>query len=178
MAEFLQIVGRGNGVRSTPSLLPFFALVVVVVTEPAQGADTTYLSDLPFQPAGLTYINSGYFDGIRVNDHQAITTMSGSQYYSWDRPIMVNGQEYDESVLFHVVHDETIQATWLLNHRYSRLTAVVGLDDTQDMPGTFPGVTVTFIGDHRTLGKSSFQTVYGTPNPRRASTSTWPASTR
>jgi NPCBM/NEW2 domain len=151
--------------RIIVSILAVFALVAVFITSMGQAAVNAYLSDLPFQPAGLKYVNGGYFDGIRVNSHQTITTMSGSQYYSWDRPIQINGQEYDKAVLFHVVHDETVEATWSLNRRYSTLNAMIGLDDTQDMPGIFPHITVRFIGDHRTLGSASFQSVYGTPNP-------------
>jgi NPCBM/NEW2 domain len=151
--------------RTIVSIFAVFALVAVFITSMGLAASNAYLSDLPFQPAGLKYVNSSYFDGIRVNSHQTITTMSGSQYYSWDRPIQINGQEYDKAVLFHVVHDETVQATWSLNRRYSALTAMIGLDDTQDMPGIFPHIMVRFIGDHKTLGTTSFQSVYGTPNP-------------
>jgi hypothetical protein len=154
--------------RSIASLLVPFVLVAALVTTATQAAGVVYLSDLPFQPAGLTNGNGSYFDGIRVNSHQTITTMTGSQYYSWDRPIQIGGQAYDKAVLFHLVHDETVKATWALNHRFSRLTGIIGLDDTQDMPGIFPHVTVTFIGDHRTLGSASFQSVYGTPNPTPA----------
>jgi len=151
--------------RTLAPILAFFALGAVFITPMAQAKDVVYLSDLRFKPAGLRYVNGGYFDGIRVNGNQTIDTMSGSQSYTWDAPIKVNGQAYDKGLLFHVVHDETVKATWTLNHRYKELTAMVGLDDTQDIAGIFPRVTVNFIGDQKTLGSATIRSVYGKPNP-------------
>ena len=134
--------------RSIVSTLALFAIVAVFITAIAQAASVVYLSDQHFKPAGLKGNPSGgYYDGIRVNSHETIITNSGSQANQWDRPTQISGQEYDKSLLFHVVKDETVTATWSLDHNFTKLTAMIGLDDTQDIPGIYPLVTVNFIGD-------------------------------
>ena len=146
--------------RTTVSMLSVFATAI------AQAANVVYLSDLPFKASGLKgNPNGGYFDGIRVNSHETIITTSGSQSNEWDRPTRIDEQEYDKSLLFHVVKDETVTATWALNHGFTKLTAMIGLDDTQDIPGIYPLITVNFIGDGKVLGSASIQSVYGKPNP-------------
>ena len=152
--------------RTIVSMLAVFAFVAVFIAAIAQAADVVYLSDLPFKSSGLKGNPSGgYYDGIRVNSHQTIITNSGSQANQWERPTQVNGQEFDKSLLFHVVKDETVTATWSLNHKFTKLTAMIGLDDTQDIPGIYPLITVNFIGDGKPLGSASIQSVYGKPNP-------------
>jgi NPCBM/NEW2 domain len=151
--------------RTIVSIVACLTLAAVLVMAVAQAAGSIYLSDLPLKPVGLKYQNSGYFDGIRVNSHASIITMSGSQSWGWDRPTRINMQLYPKSILFHVVHDETVGATWALNHRYSTLTAMIGLDDTQDIPGVYPYIAVKFIGDKKNLGGTSFATAYGKPFP-------------
>jgi len=152
--------------RIIVSMLAVFAFVAVSTTAIALAANLVYLSDLRFKPSGLKGNPSGgYYDGIRVNSHETIITNSGSQANQWDRPTRVNGQEYDKSLLFHVVKDETVAATWALNHRFTKLTAMIGLDDTQDIPGIYPLVKVTFVGDGKALGSASIQSVFGKPNP-------------
>jgi hypothetical protein len=152
--------------RTTVSMLSVFAFVAVFATAIAQAANVVYLSDLPFKASGLKgNPNGGYFDGIRVNSHETIITTSGSQSNEWDRPTRIDEQEYDKSLLFHVVKDETVTATWALNHGFTKLTAMIGLDDTQDIPGIYPLITVNFIGDGKVLGSASIQSVYGKPNP-------------
>jgi hypothetical protein len=138
----------------------------VFITAIAQASNVVYLSDLHFKAAGLKGNPSGgYYDGIRVNSHETIITNSGSQANQWDRPTRISGQEYDKSLLFHVVKDETVTATWSLDHKFTKLNALIGLDDTQDIPGIYPLITVNFIGDGKARGSASIQTVYGKPNP-------------
>jgi NPCBM/NEW2 domain len=152
--------------RIIVSMLAIFAFVTVFIAAIAQAANVVYLSDLSFKPSGLKgNPNGGYFDGIRVNSHNTIITMSGSQSNGWDRPTQINGQEYDKSLLFHVVKDETVEATWALKHNFTKLTAMIGLDDTQDIPGIYPLITVNFSGDGKALGSASIQSVFGKPNP-------------
>jgi NPCBM/NEW2 domain len=152
--------------RTISLMLAVFAFVAVVITATAQAANVVYLSDLSFKASGLKGNPSGgYYDGIRVNSHETIITNAGSQANQWDRPTQINGQEYDKSVLFHLVKDETVTATWALNHGFTKLTAMIGLDDTQDIPGIYPLVTVHFIGDGKSLGSASIQSVFGKPNP-------------
>jgi len=152
--------------RTIVSMLAVFACVAVFIAAIAQAADVVYLSDLPFKPSGLKgNPKGGYYDGIRVNSHETIITNSGSQTNQWDRPTQINGQEYDKSLLFHVVKDETVEATWALNHKFTKLTAMIGLDDTQDIPGIYPLITVNFIGDGKALRSASIQSVFGKPNP-------------
>jgi hypothetical protein len=152
--------------RTIVSMLAVFAFVTVLVTAIAQAADIVYLSDLPFKPSGLKgNPKGGYYDGIRVNSHETIITNAGTQANQWDRPTQINGQEYDKSLLFHAVKDETITATWSLNHKFTKLTAMIGLDDTQDIPGIYPLITVNFTGDGKALGSASIQSVFGKPNP-------------
>jgi hypothetical protein len=155
--------------RTIVSMLAIFAFVGVFVTAIAQAANAVYLSDLPFKASGLKGNPSGgYYDGIRVNSHETIITNSGSQANQWDRPTQLNGQEYDKSLLFHAVKDETVTATWSLNHKFTKLTAMIGLDDTQDIPGIYPLITVNFTGDGKALGSASIQSVFGKPNPTPA----------
>ena len=152
--------------RTIVSMLAVFAFVAVLITAIAQAADVVYLSDLPFKASGLKGNPSGgYYDGIRVNSHETIITNTGSQANQWDRPTRINEQEYDKSLLFHVVKDETVTATWSLNRKFTKLTAMIGLDDTQDIPGIYPLITVNFTGDGRALGSASIQSVFGKPNP-------------
>jgi hypothetical protein len=152
--------------RSIVSTLALFAIVAVFITAIAQAASVVYLSDQHFKPAGLKGNPSGgYYDGIRVNSHETIITNSGSQANQWDRPTQISGQEYDKSLLFHVVKDETVTATWSLDHNFTKLTAMIGLDDTQDIPGIYPLVTVNFIGDGNARGSAAIQSVFGKPNP-------------
>jgi len=152
--------------KRTISFVAFLALVVILLATIVQAASVVYLSDLPFKATGLKgNPKGGYYDGMRVNSHETIITNSGTQANQWDRPTQINGQEYDKSLLFHVVKDETISATWVLNRGYSRLTAMTGLDDTQDIPGVYPLITINFIGDGKTLGSASILSVYGKPNP-------------
>jgi hypothetical protein len=152
--------------RTIVSMLALFAFVAVFITAIAQAANVVYLSDLPFKASGLKGNPSGgYYDGIRVNSHETILTNTGSQANQWDRPTQINGQVYDKSLLFHVVKDETVSATWSLKHGFTKLTAMVGLDDTQDIPGIYPLITVNFTGDGKALGSTSIQSVYGKPNP-------------
>jgi hypothetical protein len=152
--------------KATISFVAFLALVIAFMTSVGQAAKIVYLSDLPMKASGLIGNPSGgYYDGIRVNSHETIITNLGSQANQWERPTQINGQAYDKSVLFHVVKDETITATWALNHAFKTLTAVIGLDDTQDIPGIYPLITVHFIGDGKALGSASIQSVYGQPNP-------------
>jgi hypothetical protein len=152
--------------RTNVSMLAVFALVAVFATAIAQAANNVYLSDLPFKASGLKGNPAGgYYDGIRVNSHETIITNSGSQANDWERPTQIDGQEYDKSLLFHVVKDETVSATWALNHGFKKLTAMIGLDDTQDIPGIYPLITVNFVGDGKALGSASIQSVYGKPNP-------------
>ena len=152
--------------RTLVSMLAVFAFVAALITTIAQAADVVYLSDLPFKPSGLKgNPKGGYYDGIRVNSHETIITNTGTQANQWDRPTQVNGQEYDKSLLFHAVKDETITATWALNHKFTKLTAMIGLDDTQDIPGIYPLITVDFTGDGKALGSASIQSVFGKPNP-------------
>lgn len=152
--------------RTISLMLAVLAFVAVVITATAKAANVVYLSDLPFKASGLKGNPSGgYYDGIRVNSHETIITNAGSQPNQWDRPTQINGQEYDKSVLFHLVKDETVTATWALNHGFKELTAMIGLDDTQDIPGIYPLVTVNFIGDGKSLGSASIQSVFGKPNP-------------
>jgi hypothetical protein len=130
-------------------------------------AGQLYLSDLPFTVDGLKGVaNQGYFDAIRVNSHNTVRTMAGTFPTDiWSGPMKLSGTTYDKGLTFHMVHDETMKATWLLAARYSRLTATVGLDDNQDVPGTYPDVTVTFLGDGKALDKVNFLSVYGKTNP-------------
>jgi hypothetical protein len=152
--------------RTIASTLAVFAFSTVFTSALAQTANVVYLSDLRFKASGLKGDpNGGYYDGIRVNSHETIITNRGTQANRWDRPTQINGQEYDKSVLFHVVKDETVTATWALNRGYKELTAMIGLDDTQDIPGIYPLVTATFSGDGKTLGGASIQSVFGQPNP-------------
>jgi hypothetical protein len=152
--------------RTIVSSLALFAIVAAFITTTAQAANVVYLSDLPFKPAGLKGNPSGgYYDGIRVNSHETIITNSGTQANQWERPTQISGQKYDKSLLFHVVKDETVTATWSLDHKFSKLTATIGLDDTQDIPGIFPLITVKFIGDGKARGSASILSVYGKPNP-------------
>jgi hypothetical protein len=152
--------------RTIVSTLALFAIVAVFITATAQAANVVYLSDLHFKPAGLKGNPSGgYYDGIRVNSHETIITNSGSQANQWDRPTKISGQEYDKSLLFHVVKDETVTATWSLDHNFTKLTAMIGLDDTQDIPGIYPLITVKFIGDGKARGSAAIQSVFGKPNP-------------
>lgn len=155
--------------RIIVSMLAVFAFMAVFITAIAQAANPVYLSDLPFKASGLKGNPSGgYYDGIRVNSHETIITNSGTQANQWDRQTQINGQEYDKSLLFHVVKDETVSATWSLKGGYTKLTAVIGLDDTQDIPGIYPLITVNFTGDGKALGSASIQSVYGKPNPTPA----------
>jgi len=152
--------------KTTVSTLAVFAFMAVCVAAIAQAASVVYLSDLPFKASGLKgNPNGGYYDGIRVNSHQTIITSTGSQSNDWERPTRIDGQEYDKSLLFHVVKDESVTATWALKAGFTKLTATIGLDDTQDIPGIFPLITVKFIGDGKSLGSASIQSVYGKPNP-------------
>ncbi|HEY7994777.1 MAG TPA: NPCBM/NEW2 domain-containing protein [Candidatus Eremiobacteraceae bacterium] len=148
------------------STLAIFVFLAVIVTDIAQAANVVYLSDLPFKASGLKgNPNGGYYDGIRVNSHETIITSSGSQSNQWERPTGIGGQAYPKSVLFHVVKDESVTATWALNRGFTKLTAMIGLDDTQDIPGIYPLITVDFIGDGKKLGSASIQSVYGKPDP-------------
>lgn len=131
-------------------------------------ASAVYLSDLRFQPAGLKYINGGYFDGIRVDNHQSIRTMSGVQAYSWDAPMKIGSTPYSKGLVFHMVGSETVKATWSLNKRYRSLSATIGLDSVQDVPGVYPHVTVNFIGDGKTVGTAMIDDQYGKPVPTAA----------
>jgi hypothetical protein len=152
--------------RTIISTLAVLAFLAIFVTEIAQAANVVYLSDLQFKASGLKgNPNGGYYDGIRVNSHETIITSSGTQSNQWERPTRIGGQDYDKSVLFHVVKDETVSATWALNHGFTKLTALIGLDDTQDIPGIYPLITVNFIGDGKKLGSASIQSVYGKPDP-------------
>ena len=155
--------------RTVVSMLAVFAFVAVLITAIAQAADSSIFADLPFKPSGLKgNPKGGYYDGILVNSHETIITNAGTQANQWDRPTQINGQEYDKSLLFHVVKDETVTATWSLNHKFTKLTALIGLDDTQDIPGIYPLITVNFTGDGKALGSASIQSVFGKPNPTPA----------
>jgi hypothetical protein len=152
--------------RTIVSMLAVFAFLAVFAAAIAQAANDVYLSDLPFKSSGLKGNPAGgYYDGIRVNSHETIITNSGSQSNDWERPTQINGQEYDKSLLFHVVKDETVSATWTLNHGFKKLTAMIGLDDTQDIPGIYPLITVNFVADGKAISSASIQSVYGKPNP-------------
>jgi len=152
--------------KRTGSIFAFLIAAVVLVTAVGQAASNAYLSDLPFKASGLKgNPNGGYYDGIRVNSHETIITDAGSQANQWDRPTRINMQLYPKSLLFHVVKDETVTATWALNHGYKKLTAMIGLDDTQDIPGIYPYITVKFIGDKKALGGASIQSVFGKQDP-------------
>jgi hypothetical protein len=152
--------------RIIATTLVVFAFVAVFVTAIAQAANVVYLSDLRFKASGLKGNPAGgYYDGIRVNSHETIITDAGTQANQWERPTQINGQAYDKSLLFHVVKDETVTATWPLKNGFTKLTAMIGLDDTQDIPGIYPLITVKFIGDGKSLGTAAIQSVYGKTNP-------------
>jgi hypothetical protein len=152
--------------KSALSVILLFTVGICLVISVARAADVAYLSDLPLKASGLKgNPNGGYFDGIRVNSHETIITNVGTQANQWDRPTQINGQKYDKSLLFHVVKDETVTATWALNRGFTRLTAMLGLDDTQDIPGIFPLITFSFTGDGKALGSASILSAYGKPNP-------------
>jgi NPCBM/NEW2 domain len=148
-------------------LVSIFACVGLALVAPLVFAlaGEIYLSDSPFQPAGLKYINGGYFDGIRVDNHQSIRTMSGVQAYSWDAPMKIGSQPYSKGLMFHLVGSETVKATWKLNKRYQSLSAIIGLDNVQDVPGVFPHVVVNFIGDGKRVGTATIDDQYGKPAP-------------
>lgn len=130
---------------------------------PAAGAAARYLSDLPFTLAGAHYYSSAYSDGVRVNGHGTIRTENGSQAYDWPGPLKVAGTTYADGLTFRMIHSGSMSATWMLHKRYSKLTALIGLDDNQDIPGVYPEVTVKFVGDGKVLGTASFASVYGQP---------------
>lgn len=143
-------------------VLAFAASSCVAVAASASG---TYLSDLPFTLSGLKYYSEAYFDGVRVDGHASIRTLSGSQSFEWDGPTKIAGQTYDEGLTFHMEHDETMKATWALAGRYTKLTATVGLDDYQGSTAEYPHVTVKFVGDGKVLATADFTSVYGKVNP-------------
>lgn len=136
----------------------------------AARADTVYLSDLPFKVAGLHGIpNNGYFDAVRVNDAASIKTMKGTEPSDfWDKPTMVNGQAYSKELTFHMIRDGTMMATWNLGGKYKSLDAMVAMDDDQGVPGTYPDVTVKFIGDGKVLQTANLHIEYGKSNPTPA----------
>ena len=128
-------------------------------------AGGVYLSDLPFHPAGLKYLNGGYFDGIRIDNRASIRTMSGTQSYSWDAPMKIGSASYSKGLVFHMVGSETVKATWSLNKRYKSLSATIGLDNVQDVPGVYPHVIVKFMGDGAVVGTATIDDQFGKPVP-------------
>jgi hypothetical protein len=151
--------------QATFGLVGFVAAITCVTAMALAAA--TYLSDLPFTVSGLKGVaNQGYFDGIRVDGHNTVRTMAGTfPTDTWDGPMKVAGTVYTKGLTFHMVHDETMKATWALGGRYSKLTGTVALDDYQGVPGAYPHVTVNFIGDGKSLATTEFTSVYGKPNP-------------